>query len=367
MAAIYGTSGNDNLNGTESADISIFGYAGNDNINGKGGDDIIDAGEGNDLVSGGNGKDTILGRGGKDTLYGDDGNDVIFGEAGDDFIWGGAGTDILLGGTGNDTYLISAQTGDTADTITEYINEGTDTVLSYSSYTLGANLENLTLLYANTAYYGIGNNLNNEITGNEYSNFLSGLGGNDYLQGKGGNDYIYGGDGIDNLIGGTGNDSLYGGTGGDVLFGDEITNGSGTPGGNDYLSGEDGNDLLYGGGGNDTLIGGAGNDFFSGYGGSSGEIDRYTGGTGADTFSLGFNGSFSTNIDYLGSGYALITDFQRSEGDKIRIGGSINSYSLTKTNFSGAAALDTLIYRNGDLIAVVQDTTNVSTALDFIA
>lgn len=43
--AIYGTSGNDNLNGTESADISIFGYGGNDQINGKGGDDIIDAGE----------------------------------------------------------------------------------------------------------------------------------------------------------------------------------------------------------------------------------------------------------------------------------------------------------------------------------
>lgn len=365
--AIYGTSGNDNLNGTESADISIFGYGGNDNINGRGGDDIIDAGEGDDLVSGGNGKDTILGRGGKDILYGDDGNDVIFGEAGDDFIWGGAGTDTLLGGTGNDTYLISALTGDTADTITEYSNQGTDTVLSYASYTLGANLENLTLLYANTAYYGIGNSLNNKIIGNDYSNYLNGLGGNDYIEGKGGNDYLYGGDGIDNLIGGAGNDSLYGGTGGDILFGDEITIGSGTPVGNDYLSGEDGNDLLYGGRGNDTLIGGAGNDFFSGYGNSTGEVDRYTGGTGADTFSLGYNGSY-TNIDYLGSGYAIITDFKWSEGDKIRVGGSISDYTLQKTsNFSGGAALDTLIYRNSDLIAVVQDTTNVYASLDFIA
>ncbi|BAY76519.1 outer membrane secretion protein [Nostoc linckia NIES-25] len=364
---IYGTPGNDNLNGTESADISIFGYGGNDVINGKGGADIIDAGEGDDLVNGGEGGDTILGRGGKDVLYGDGGNDVIYGEAGDDFIWGGAGTDTLLGGTGNDRYLISASTGDTADTITEYSNQGTDTVLSYVSYTLGANLENLTLLYANTAFYGGGNSLNNNITGNDYSNYLNGFAGNDYIEGKGGNDSIYGDDGIDNLIGGAGNDSLYGGNGGDVLFGDEITNGSGTPAGNDYLSGGNGNDLLYGGRGNDTMIGGANNDFLSGYGGSSGEIDRYTGGTGADTFSLGYNGSFTT-IDYLGSGYALIADFKRSEGDKIRVGGSLNSYTLQKTsNFSGSAALDTLIYRNGDLIAVVQDTTNVSTALDFVA
>ncbi|MHC5598092.1 MAG: calcium-binding protein [Nostoc sp.] len=222
------------------------------------------------------------------------------------------------------------------------------------------------MLYANTAYYGIGNSLNNEITGNEYSNFLSGLGGNDYIQGKGGNDYIYGGDGVDNLIGGSGNDSLYGGKGGDVLFGDEITIGSGTPAGNDYLSGEDGNDLLYGGRGNDTLLGGADNDFFSGYGGVSGEIDTYTGGAGADTFSLGYNGSF-TNIDYLGSGYAIITDFNWLQGDKIRVGGSKRDYTLQKSsNFSGTAALDTLIYRNSDLIAVVQDTTNVFAFSDFI-
>ncbi|MBX9253883.1 calcium-binding protein [Desmonostoc muscorum CCALA 125] len=365
MAAIYGTSGNDKLNGTESADISIFGYEGNDAIYGKGGGDIIDAGEGDDLVSGGNGNDTILGRKGNDVLYGDAGNDVIFGEAGDDFIWGGAGTDTLLGGTGNDRYVISALTGDTADTITEFSNQGTDTVLSYTSYTLGANLENLTLLYANTAYYGGGNSLNNTITGNDFSNYLSGFGGDDYLEGKGGNDYIYGGDGLDNLIGGAGNDSLYGGTGGDVLFGDEIAIDSGTPA-NDYLSGESGNDLLYGGRGNDTMIGGTGNDFLNGYGSTSGEVDRYTGGTGADTFSLGYNGSYTT-IDYSGSGYAIITDFKWSEGDKIRIGGSISDYTLQKTsNFSGSAALDTLIYRYGNLIAVVQDTTNVY-ASDFIA
>lgn len=139
-----------------------------------------------------------------------------------------------------------------------------------------------------------------------------------------------------------------------------------SPVGNDYLNGGDGKDLLYGGRGNDTLTGGSGNDFFSGYGDSTGEYDTFNGNSGADTFSLGYNGSFTT-IDYLGSGYAIITDFKQSESDKIRIGGNLSEYTLQKTsNFSGTSALDTLIYRSSDLIAVVQDTTEVNKALDFI-
>jgi hypothetical protein len=81
---------------------------------------------------------------------------------------------------------------------------------------------------------------------------------------------------------------------------------------------------------------------------------------------LGYNGSY-TEIKYLGSGYATITDFKWWEGDKIRIGGSISDYTLNKSqNFGGSSALDTAIYRYGDLIAVVQDTTNVYASLDFI-
>jgi len=45
----------------------------------------------------------------------------------------------LYGGQGNDTYLES-----TGDTITEYLNEGIDTVVVYgTSWVLGDNLENL--------------------------------------------------------------------------------------------------------------------------------------------------------------------------------------------------------------------------------
>lgn len=363
--AINGTAGNDNLQGTELDDISIFGYAGNDTIDGNGGNDIIDAGEGDDTVYGGNDNDTILGREGKDYLYGENGNDVIFGEAGNDYIWGGAGIDILRGGTGDDIYLISASTGDTADTITELANQGIDKVLSYSSYTLGANLENLELLYG--AYSANGNNLDNKIIGNSFANSVSGKGGEDVLEGKDGNDFVYGDSGSDNLLGGSGNDSLYGGTNSDVLFGDEILIGDTSPVGNDYLNGGDGKDQLYGGRGNDTLTGEAGNDFLSGYGDSTtSEYDLLNGNGGADTFSLGYNGSF-TSIDYLGSGYAIITDFKQSESDKIRVGGNLSEYTLQKTsNFSGTSALDTLIYRGSDLIAVAQDTTDVNKSLDFI-
>src|SRR5439155_20406751 len=101
-------------------------------------------------------------------------------------------TDTLIGGLGNDTYIIDA----TADTITENAGEGIDTVQIGVTYTLGNNLENLTLTGA-TAINGTGNSLDNLIYGNSASNSLSGGAGNDTL---------WGGGGTDTLVGGTGDD-----------------------------------------------------------------------------------------------------------------------------------------------------------------
>ena len=54
---------------------------------------------------------------------------------------GGAGADTMLGGAGNDTYIVD----NVGDVVTEALNNGIDTVQSSASFTLGANVENLTL------------------------------------------------------------------------------------------------------------------------------------------------------------------------------------------------------------------------------
>ena len=81
---------------------------------------------------------------------------------------------------------------------------GTDRVeTSLTTYTLGANLENLT--YVGTqVFIGIGNGLNNVIIGDS---------GNDQLSGLDGDDTLRAGNGDDTLVGGNGNDWLVGDAG----------------------------------------------------------------------------------------------------------------------------------------------------------
>lgn len=142
--------------------------------------------------------------------------------------------------------------------------------------------------------------------------------------------------------------SWAGATGNDFMQGNS---------GNDNLSGGSGSDVLTGAGGSDQLVGQNGNDVLIGAGTSYGggnQRDRLTGGQGADTFCLGSKagGSF-----YTDGGYATITDFNFSQ-DKLQFAGSANGYSMRREQISGSAStLDTGIYRNGDLVAVLQDTT----------
>ncbi|MFO5473648.1 MAG: choice-of-anchor I family protein, partial [Dolichospermum sp.] len=125
----------------------------------------------------------IVGTASNNNLVGTAGNDYIDGKAGNDTLNGGAGVDILIGGTGNDTYIVDTST----DTIIENLNNGTDNVISSVTYTLGNNLENLTL-NGTTAINGTGNSLNNTITGNTANNILDGGLGTDTLIGGVGND-----------------------------------------------------------------------------------------------------------------------------------------------------------------------------------
>ncbi|MGA7937001.1 MAG: calcium-binding protein, partial [Kovacikia sp.] len=122
------------------------------------------------------------------------------------------GNDTLIGGAGNDTYIVDS----TSDIVTELASEGTDTVKSSVSWTLGDNLENLTLTGTN-AISGTGNTLDNILIANSAGSILDGGDGNDTLTGGIGNDTLLGGNGNDSLVGGLGSDLLTGGKGNDTL------------------------------------------------------------------------------------------------------------------------------------------------------
>ena len=159
----------------------LFSVAGNQ----MSGDDTIDytnnsgagmmfyGGAGNDTItiSGPNG-DTLNGGDGNDTLNGGDGNDTLIGNAGNDTLNGGADDDAMDGGAGNDTYVVNSL----GDSVTETLAGaagGTDLVQSAVDFTLGANVENLTL--TGVAHLnGTGNAQANVLTGNSGDNVLDG-------------------------------------------------------------------------------------------------------------------------------------------------------------------------------------------------
>ena len=101
----------------------------------------------------------------------------------------------MTGGTGDDIYRVDS----TSDKVTENANEGNDTIQSTVTYTLGANVENLTLT-GTAAINGTGNALNNTIIGNGANNTLTGGAGNDRLNGGLGNDSMIGGVGDDAYV-----------------------------------------------------------------------------------------------------------------------------------------------------------------------
>ncbi|RUR71925.1 proprotein convertase P [Variovorax guangxiensis] len=199
------------------------------------------ASEGSDVIYGDDRQDeTINGLAGDDQIYGQGGNDTLVGGDGNDVLDGGAGADVLRGGAGGDTYIVDSS----SDSVVENVGEGIDTVQASLSYSLGANVENLTLTGVG-ALEGVGNSLNNTLVGNDGANVLDGGDGNDVLNGGSGADYLKGGAGADSLYGESsrfvygmsGDDVLDGGAGNDLLDGGE--------GSNTYLFGKgDGQDII---------------------------------------------------------------------------------------------------------------------------
>ncbi len=290
------------------------------------------SGEGNSLAN------YITGNSDGNELTGAAGNDTLVGNGGDDDIDGGVGADSMAGGLGGDEYIVDAA----GDRIAEAAGQGIDIVLSKVSWTLGANLENLTLTDA-AALNGIGNALVNVIVGNASGNLLSGGAGNDTLQADGGSDTLDGGTGADRMDGGSGDDTYViddldtdgaGADKGDViidsggvdsvrsyfavnlgvdypgienaaLLGKSAIAATGTAGANwlagnasaNQLSGLAGNDTLNGGGGGDKMAGGTGDDRY--FVDSAYDVASENAGEGNDTVQSSVSYVLGANLEHL--------------------------------------------------------------------
>lgn len=308
------------VNGTGNTSANFLtGNAQVNTLTGLGGDDVLDGGAGLDVLVGGTGNDTYVVDTAGETVteLSGEGTDVIFalvdfslgsnvenltslgtslaltgnsldnrieGDSGDNVLDGSSGSDTMIGGDGDDLFVVDVG----GDAITENADEGIDTIRSSLTYTLGTNLENLTLTGA-SAIDGTGNGVNNVLTGNSANNTLTALGGDDTLDGQ---------LGADTMIGGLGNDTYVVEQSGDVvtenagegtdtvrsditytlssqlenlvLTGTGAIDGTGNASANSLtgnagantLTGNDGADTLDGQGGADFLAGGTGDDVY---------------------------------------------------------------------------------------------------------
>ena len=314
------------------------------------------AGSGNINGSGNSQSNVVIGNAGDNTLSGDAGNDTLNGGGGNDTLDGGTGADALSGGAGDDTYIVD----ETGDGIAESAGEGTDTVLSSITYTLGPDVENLTLTGSGDIN-GSGNGATNVITGNSGDNTLSGDAGSDTLSGGGGNDVLIGGTGADAMAGNAGDDIYVVDDAGDgvaesfgagtdtvwssisytlgidvenlTLIGSSNIDGSGNSLDN-VIVGNAGDNALDGGAGADTLNGGAGDDTADYSGSSAGVTVSLTtaSGSGGDA-----EGDTLTDIErILGSAFA---DTLSGDSGANELTGGLGNDSLT-----GGAGSDTAVF-----------------------
>jgi serralysin len=289
--------------------------------------------------------DSYLGTSSNDTFFASSGNDFMNGGFGFDTAdYRGAGRAITLSsqgfvgkGTAGTDRLFSVEQIIAPAGFSNTINASSP---SSSPTSISVNLASNSLFVNNipglgTLSFSTINFVN--VIGTSKADSISGNSLNNRLEGGAGNDFIFGAGGNDLLIGGTGSDFIDGGTENDTLLGNS---------------------------GNDALLGGTGNDVLNGYGFTFGEVDTLSGGSGQDRFILGDRSqTFYKDI----SGFAIITDFRASDGDKIVLNGN-DFYSLSLGNISGSGALDTLIrLASGDLVGVIQDTTQVVFNRDLVA
>ncbi|HEX5360789.1 MAG TPA: hypothetical protein VFW49_06855, partial [Fluviicoccus sp.] len=297
----------------------------------------------------------------------------ISGNAAANTLDGGIGADTLAGGLGNDVYVVDSA----ADVVIEASSEGADTVKSSISYTLGANVEALTLT-GFEAISGVGNGLGNSFIGNAAGNLISGLGGSDWLDGRGGADTLVGGIGNDVYVVDHAQDQILEnpGEGTDtvrailswtlgtnleslILTGTESINGSGNAAantltgniGNNMLYGLEGNDILNGDAGADTLAGGLGDDIYV--------VDSVTDmlieqvGDGTDTVQASVSFTLDIGLENLAlTGAGNINGTGNTQGNSLAGNAAANI-------LDGGDGMDTLSGGLGDDRYRVDSTTDV--------
>ncbi len=388
---LRGNAGDNVLNSGAGSD-SMLGGAGNDTYVVDVTTDVIteNAGEGTDTVQsavtwilGSNlenltltGTTAINGTGNTldNWLVGNGANNTLTGATGNDTLDGGLGNDTMLGGAGNDTYVVNV----TTDVTTENANEGTDTVQSAITWTLGANIENL-MLTGTSAISATGNTLNNVLTGNSAANVLSGGTGNDTMLGGAGDDtYVV--DSISDVV--TENASegadlvqssvtwtLAANVENLTLTGTTAINGTGNAqdnlltgnSANNTLTGGAGNDTLDGSTGNDTMLGGTGNDIY--VVNVATDVVTESAGEGTDTVQSAVAWTLGNNLENLTLTGTSAINGTGNTLDNWLVGNSANN---TLTGAAGNDTLDGGLGNDTMLGGLGDDTYIVNVATDVV-
>ncbi|WP_434595623.1 calcium-binding protein [Pseudomonas sp. R4-83] len=285
----------------------------NNVLTGNSANNTLNGGAGNDTLDGGLGADTMIGGDGVDTFYVDNVADVVIetdasltaldrvfssidytlganvenliligsanlngtgnavnnritGNIGSNILDGGLGVDTMIGGAGDDIYVVD----NINDVVTEQVGEGHDLVRTSFSYTLSANVEDLTMTGDD----------NSTLTGNALDNVIRGNSGINYIDGGLGADTMIGGDSydiyyVDNVndvvveLANEGEDTVFSSIdytlADNVEYGQMMGNANLSLTGNDLdnnLHGNDGNNILSGGLGADHMIGEGGDDIY---------------------------------------------------------------------------------------------------------